>query len=67
MEAFVVYMISFISKMAISLAQETLIALVLAKEITILEEDSDFPNVLLKKWAKVLLKCTKFQKLVIKL
>ena len=68
-KAFVVH-ISFLSlrsKITIHLAWENQIALLLAKEITILVKYADFANIFLKKSIKILQKRTNINKHAIKL
>ena len=66
-EAFVVYVAFFTSKMTIYLAREAQIALLLTKEINILEKYSNFADVFLKESAEVLSKRTRINKHAIKL
>ena len=57
----------FTLEMTIYLARKAWIAMLLVKEVIVLENSSDFANVLSKKLAKVLLKCTKINDYAIKL
>ena len=66
-EAFIVYVAFFTSKMIIYLAQKTQIALLLAEKVTIPEEYSDFANIFSKKLVGVLSECMGINKKVMEL
>ena len=53
-EVFVIYSASLISKMTMHLAQKAQIALLLAKNVTVLAEYTDFANIFSEKSATVL-------------
>ena len=57
----------FTLKMIIHLPQKALIALLLIKEITILEKYSDLGHVLSKKLAEILSQCVRINEHIIKL
>ena len=57
-KAFMVYVALITSKISIYLARKAQIALLIAKEVTVPAEYSDFADVFSKKSAEVLLKCT---------
>ena len=66
-EVYVIDVALFISKMTIYLAQKAQIALLLAKEVTVLREYTDFIKVFSKKSAKMLPKRTGINEHIIKL
>ena len=68
-EAFMLYLssLSLRLKMLIDPAQKAQIALMLAKKVTVVAEYTDFADVFLKKFAKVLPKCTNINKYIMKL
>lgn len=66
-EVFVVYIVCFGTKMTVYLTQKIQIVLLIAKEVTILEEYSDFADIFSEKLTAELPKHSNINKLIIDL